>query len=130
MRDIVAGLIKSADPEIAKSLIFADALLSSILTDPTAAKSVYLRSRTLARLLFTKIPELDAITYPGVALTGAFNMAFKVEAARRLLKPNGSCVVRVDSKYDFGLFDVTLVRKASGNNNADGSFLWMDSESA
>jgi len=70
--------------------------LSSIFTEPTAEQSGYLHSRTLARLLFEKLPELDVITYPGVAVTGSFNMAFKVESGLRLLRPQASWVVRVE----------------------------------
>lgn len=118
-------ILRELDYEVAKSFLYSDAFLSSLVRDRRAADSEYLRSRVLSRLLFSKLSELNAITYPGIALDGAMNLAIQPSAASRLLTVGATCVVMVKRRYDYGIYDFEVVRWGSGHA-ADGLINWAD----
>jgi hypothetical protein len=97
----------------AMSFIFVDAFLSSLLRDPSASDNDYLHSRTVRRLLFEKQPTLEAICYSSVKLEGAVNIAIRPEIADARLDLSGTSVIRIERKFDYGLFDFSLVRNAT-----------------
>lgn len=97
-----------------RSFIYIDAFLSSILRDKNAASNNYLHSRILGTLLLEKLPDLDAILYPSVALESSRNIAVIPESVDTLFEVFGTTVVRVERKYDYGIFDFSIVRNAKG----------------
>ncbi len=116
-------ILNGLEFEAGKSFVFTDAFLASLLRDRDASASDYLRSRILARLLFMKLEGLDAMIYPSVAHEGAMNLAITPRAADMKLKIGATLVVRVNQKYDYGLFDFEVVRSAKGQH-ADGTIDW------
>ena len=116
MSNVLRGRLNAMPFEDAKRLLYIDAFLSSVLKDKGASASEYIRSRVLAELIFERLPELDAITYPGVALEGAMNIAFKPASASRLLQDQYSSVLRLGRRYDYGVQDFELVRAATGKS--------------
>ncbi|HWI10997.1 MAG TPA: hypothetical protein VNU48_06680, partial [Burkholderiaceae bacterium] len=96
---------------------------ASLLRDKEASKSDYIRSRTVARLLFEKLPALEAIVYQGVALEGSFNMALKPDVADRVLYNGATFVLRVIKRYDHGFYDFEAVNRAKGYFG-DGTIKW------
>jgi hypothetical protein len=107
-------IIKNELPyKAALSFIFVDAFLSSLLRDPVASDNDYLYSRTVRRLLLEKQPTIEAICYSSVKLEGALNIAIKPEIADNRLDLAGTSVVKIERKFDYGLFDFSLVRNAA-----------------
>jgi hypothetical protein len=116
-------ILNKTEYEAGKSFVFTDAFLSSILRDRDASKTNYIHSRTLAKLIFEKNPEFDAIIYPSIALESAMNLAIKPESADRLLEIFGTSVMRVRKKYDYGIFDFELLKNAKGYEK-NGDIRW------
>lgn len=117
-------ILNGMEFEAGKSFVFTDALLTSILRDRNASANDYLRSRILARLLFAKLDGLEAMVYPSVAHEGAMNLAITPHAADTRLKIGPTFVVHVRQKYDYGLYDFEVVRKAKGQHG-DGTIDWQ-----
>lgn len=117
-------ILNGLEFEAGKSFVFTDALLTSILRDRKASESDYLRSRILAKLLFAKLDGLEAMIYPSVAHEGAMNLAITPHAADSKLKIGTTFVVHVLRKYDYGLYDFEVVRKAKGQHG-DGTIDWQ-----
>jgi RES domain len=109
--------------EAAISFVFIDAFLSSLLRDPLAERTGYLHSRTVRKLLFQKQPDLEAICYSSVKMEGALNIAITPEAANNRLDLAGTSVIRIDRKFDYGLFDFSLVRNAADIRH-DRHIIW------
>lgn len=110
--------------DVGRSFVFTDSFLSSIIRDPNAAANEYLRSRILAKLVFEKLDGLDAIIYPSVAHEGAMNLAITPEAADSKLSTESTFVVHVKQKYDYGIYDFEIVRRAQGQYG-DGAIDWL-----
>ena len=117
-------ILNGLEFEAGKSLVFTDALLTSILRDRNASDSDYLRSRILARLLFAKLEGIEAMIYPSVAHEGAMNLAITPHAADSKLQIGTTFVVHVGQKYDYGLYDFKVVRRAKGQHG-DGTIDWQ-----
>lgn len=117
------SILNKMSPNEARSFVYIDAFFSSILREKNAASNDYLHSRILGTLLFEKIPDLDGILYPGVALEGATNLAVKPVSADSIFEVLGTSVVQVEKKYDYGIFDFSLIRKAN-NDFTDGTIKW------
>lgn len=109
--------------DVGKSFVFTDSLMASILRDPLAGHHDYVRSRILARLIFAKVSNLDAIIYPSVAHDGAMNFAIQPDAARTKLQIGTTFVIHVRKKYDFGIYDYEVVRQAKGLH-LNGEIVW------
>lgn len=105
-------ILNKMPPEEGRSFVFTDAFLSSILRDTKAASKNYLHSRILGTLLLQKQPEFEAMHYPSVAMERAMNVAIKPKIADQMLKVTGTCVIKVNKKYDYGIFDFSIVRNA------------------
>jgi len=118
-------ILNNTEYEAGKSFVFTDAFLSSILQDKNASKTNYVHSRTLAKLIFEKHSEFDAIVYPSVALGSAMNLAIKPDSAERLLKIAGTSVIHIRKKYDYGIYDFELLRNAKGHEQ-NGDIRWDD----
>ncbi|WP_133407862.1 RES domain-containing protein [Parashewanella tropica] len=109
--------------EVAKSFVFADAFLSSILKDPNAKNSNYLHSRVLSKILLEKNEFIDAIVYPSVALESARNFAIKPDVANKKLSIASNFVLRINKKYKYGMYDFEVIKMASGQYG-NGAIAW------
>lgn len=116
-------ILNGMDFDVGRSFVFTDSLMASILRDPLAVNSDYLHSRILARLLFAKVDGLEAIIYPSVAHDGAMNFAIQSSAARKKLGIGAFFVIYIRRKYDYGIYDFEVVRKAKGSQ-PDGVIVW------
>lgn len=94
------------------SFIYMDAFLSSILADKSASEFDYLHSRLLAKVLFDKYPQVDAIHYPSVARNGAMNLAIKPHVADSCLTIVSASVLHIDQQFDYGLFRFSVTKNA------------------
>ncbi|MGY2313536.1 hypothetical protein ACW9I6_02525 [Pseudomonas sp. SDO5522_S412] len=109
--------------DVGKSVIFTDSFFSSLLKDKEAKKSDYIHSRTLANLIFSRNPNLDAIIYSGVALESSRNYAFKPSSVERTLKIGATFVLKINKKYKYGAYDFEVLRNADGVES-DGTLIW------
>ena len=107
------------------SFVYIDAFFSSILRDKEASTKNYLHSRILSNLLFEKLSKMDAIIYPSVALESTMNIAISPTSVERYLTLIGSMVVKIIKRYEYGLFDFTLIKSAEGFDN-DGKIIWIE----
>lgn len=109
--------------DVGRSYVFTDSFLSSIFRDKFASNAEYVKSRILAKLLFDKLSGLEAIIYPSVAHEGAMNFAIKPDSADRKLSIGATFVVHVKRKYDYGIYDFEIIRRAEGQG-VDGTIVW------
>jgi len=109
--------------DVGRSFVYTDAFLSSIMKDVSASQNNYIHSRLLAKLLLEKHDGLDGIIYPSVALESAMNIAIKPQSAEKLFKIGANFVLKVNKKYQFGIYDFEVLRNAKGQYN-DGSIIW------
>jgi hypothetical protein len=116
-------ILNQMPPDAARSFVFLDAFLSSILADQAASSTDYLHSRILGQLLFEKMPDIQAICYSSIALEGGMNLAVKPEVAQESFEVAGSTVVRINKKYDYGIYDFSVVRNALRYGH-DGTIVW------
>ena len=116
-------ILNNSDYRAARSWVFLDAFLSMLLADSTAASSDYIHSRIVADLICEKMPDIDAIYYPSVALENGMNLAIKPDAADRLLEVSGTSVIKINRKFDYGIYDFSLVRNST-ECGSDGTIYW------
>lgn len=117
------GILNNSDYRASRSLVFLDAFLASLLADNNAAHSDYIHSRIVADLIFEKMSDIDAIYYPSVALENGINLAIKPESTDRLLEVSGTSVIKINRKFDYGIYDFSLVRNCMGLGS-DGTIYW------
>ncbi|MGY4108289.1 hypothetical protein [Aeromonas encheleia] len=111
--------------EVGRSIVYTDAFLASVLQDPKASENSYLHSRILASLLFKKQSDLDGLIYPSVALDRSMNFAIKPASVDKKLKKCATFVVRVKKKFNYGIYDMEVVRGAKGER-INGDIVWRD----
>lgn len=116
-------ILNRMPPKAAQSFIFLDAFLASIVEYKEARDSGYLHSRTVSQLLLEKTPGVQAIWYSGMAHENAINLAVRPEIADELFEVVGTTVVKINKIYDFGIYDVSIVRNAKGYDS-DGTIIW------
>ena len=116
-------ILNTVPRETAMSMVYADAFLSSLLKDRNAKQTDYMYSRTLAQLILKKMPHLDAIWYLSVEMEDAVNIALKPASADKLLDVAGISVVKIDKRFDYGIFNLSVVRDAR-NLTQDRQIIW------
>lgn len=119
LRDFIHNI-----PEKARtSFIYMDALAAEIFRDAKAKDRGYLHSRSLARALLKRLPELDGIAYPSIALTDAANVAIKPDSAKSMYKIGHCSVVKISRRYTYGFYEMETIKDALGQDD-DGMFHW------
>lgn len=108
--DGINKILINSDIRACRSWVFLDAFFSMLLADKTAASSDYIHSRIVADLINEKMPHIDAIYYMSVALENGVNLAIKPDAVNRLLHVSGTSVIKINRKYDFGIYDFSIER--------------------
>lgn len=116
-------ILLKMDFEPGLSFVFLDAFLASVMADQNMESMNYIHSRTLARLLFEKYPDISGVHYPSVARGGAMNLAVKPNIADDALGFMGTSVIAIDEKFDFGLYRFSVVRCAT-EFDADLTIKW------
>lgn len=111
--------------DVGLSAVYTDAFISSILQDPKASDNNYLHSRILASLLFKKQNDLDGLVYPSIALEHSMNFAIKPNAVEQKLKMSGTCVIKVKRKFNYGIYDVEIVRSVN-RVDSSGNIIWKE----
>ena len=106
-----------------RKYIFMDAFLASMLSNENASKNDYLHTRILGKLLMNSVKDIDAMVYPSITLEGAVNVAIKTKAVSSTLTLNGNSVIKINKRYDHGIFDFSIV-KHSNKKNSDGTIVW------
>lgn len=106
-------ILLKMDFEAGLSFVFLDAFLASVMADQKMESMNYIHSRTLARLLFEKYPDISGVHYPSVARGGAMNLAVKPNVADGALDFMGTSVLDIDEKFDFGLYRFSVMRCAT-----------------
>jgi len=104
--------------------VYIDAFLGSILSDPNAHESEYVRSRTLLSVIAGRYP-LDAVLYPSVKDPLGTNLVISPEALEENMVYCASRVVRVERRREFGIVESTIVRQSDGIEPA-GDFRWKE----
>lgn len=116
-------ILNNSDFRAARSWVFLDAFFSMLLADKTAANSDYIHSRIVADLINEKLPDIDAIYYPSVLQENGVNLAIKPDAVNRLLQVSGTSVIKINRKYDYGIYDFSMVRNLT-IRVSDGAIYW------
>jgi hypothetical protein len=104
--------------------IYIDAFLGSILSDPSARRSGYIRSRALLSAITEKYP-VDAVFFPSVKDAWGVNIVITPEAVDGRMVYCGSKVVRIERCREFGILETSILRKAHAIR-ADGDFEWLE----
>jgi hypothetical protein len=111
------------------SFVFLDALLANIMSGKQAHVNEYIHSRTLARLILKKYPNIEAIHYPSVAREGAMNIAISPATADRALQFLGTSVLLIEKVFDYGLCRFRILKSAT-QLTEDGTFVWRATNSS
>jgi hypothetical protein len=104
--------------------IYIDAFLGSVLSDPLAHQSDYVRSRALLAAITSKYP-VDAVFYPSVKDAWGVNVVITPEALESHMVYCASRVVRVDRCREFGVMETSILRQAA-KIGPDGEFEWQN----
>jgi RES domain len=104
--------------------IYIDAFLGSILSDPLARESGYVRSRALLSTIANRYP-VDAVFFPSVMDPWGTNIVITPEAVDGQMVHCVSQVVHVDRVREFGFLETTLRRQAKGIDQS-GDFEWQE----
>jgi hypothetical protein len=112
----------------ALSTIYIDAFLASILSDPRAGESDYVRGRALLAEIASEWP-IDAVFYPSVKDAWGTNIVIAPEAVDGAMNFCISRIIRIEQRRQFGIVETTLVRQARGIAD-DGRFEWKDEAEA
>lgn len=122
----IARLLNRYPPEQGLRVVYIDSYLGSVLSDPDARESDYLRTQILAKLLYRR-SQAVGMFYPSVRSPLGINLAVSAPAADSLFHSAASVVVRVKRVLRFGYFDFDIVRTAK-DVGADGQFMWQTPE--
>lgn len=95
--NIIARQLNSYDPSVATQLLYADALLSDVLTDPDAKSKEYLQTRVLASEAYIKCGA-NAMFYPSAQDDAGMNLAILRDAYDNNTHVNCSQVIRINLK--------------------------------
>lgn len=124
--EILSNFVKKLEQEDRKkalAYLYPDLFFDEIFTEADAAKSDYLRSRILARLIFEKQKNLDGILYHSVASYGNKNIALPSRKADELLALEDTILLKVKKAYSYGLYDVEFL-KAPRDILQNGEIIW------
>mgnify|MGYP000583769907 CR=1 FL=1 len=105
------------------SYLYPDYFFDSLLRDNTAKNKNYIYTRILSRLLFEKNPSIDSIVYHSVASFGSHNIAFPSKKADELLGLENTILIKIKKKYDYGLYDIELLKEPKEILN-NGDIVW------
>jgi hypothetical protein len=104
--------------------VYIDAFLGSVLSDPMARESGYIRSRALLSSITQKYP-VDAVFFPSVKDAWGVNVVITPEAVDSRMVYCGSKVVRVESCREFGILETSVLRQAQ-TIRQNGDFEWLE----
>lgn len=121
--DKLNGILNSMPQYDGMKYVFMDAFLADMLSNENASKNDYLHTRKLGKLLMNSVEDIDAMVYPSVTLQSAVNIAIKTEAVSRVLKLASNCVLKINKRYDYGIFDY-VITKHSCMQKSDGTIIW------
>lgn len=110
--------------DTATRAIYIDAFLGSILSDPLARESGYVRSRALLSAIADKY-TVDAVFFPSVKDSWGTNIVITPDAVDSHMVHCVSQVVSVERSREFGLLETTLRRQANGIA-FNGDFEWQE----
>jgi hypothetical protein len=120
-------MLNDTDPNLARRLVYVDALLDSYLGDPNARDNEYLHSRAIANAIFRKLERIEAFFYPSVRQESGMNLAIKAETYKEKVHVACSQVVQILRCRELGLYDYETCRHAKRIND-DGTFEWLNRE--
>lgn len=107
--------------------VYIDRFLSEILADVDAKNDNYLKSRTLAELIYSKV-DADGIAFPSVKDKGGFNIAVKPDSYEKNLHNVACLIVKVKRKRKYGILEYEVVKSAQTIDD-NGDFVWMPKDS-
>jgi hypothetical protein len=113
--------IKRMDVQEQKAYVMADSILSNICLC-SSQKDEYLSSRELAKFVFETHPEINTLMYKGVDSDGARNFAVRTKAVANNMYLDNFCVLRVNKKYKYGIYDYEIVR--TPHSQVNGKIVW------
>lgn len=123
----LSKMLNQTDRTLATKILYVDAFLSQVLSDPQAKDKEYLPTRVLADLAYKKTGA-KGMFYPSVQDHIGMNISLLPEAYEKYTHITTSQVVRITSKHEFGFFNSIQLKHATGIS-ADGFFTWGDAPS-
>lgn len=110
--------------DVATRAVYIDAFLGSILSDPLARESGYVRSRALLSAVARNFP-VDAVFFPSVKDRWGTNIVISPQAVDSQMVHCASHVLKVERTREFGFLETTLSRQAKGIA-VNGDFEWQE----
>ena len=120
----VSRTVNNFGAEMGLRVIYVDAFLSSLLSDPLAHTNDYAQTRALRYAVFRKIKEGEGFFYPSVRDTIGMNLAIRPETFDTKGQVMSSQVIQILRKREFGFYDFRYCRHAKWFEG-DGSFVWL-----
>lgn len=116
-------LLNEEELNAGRRLLYIDAFLHSLLTDPMAGAKNYVLSRAVAAMLHRDL-AIDGIAYPSAKDPLGYNITLKPEAVATKMQPNSCFQLRVESLHEFGFVEYTVIKEAARVDDT-GRFEWM-----
>ena len=106
-----------------RQLLYLDAFLHHLLSDPAARDSDYLLSRAVTAMIHRN-PAIDGIAYPSARDPLGYNITLRPEASTSRMHATCCMHCRVDALHEFGFVEYTLLQEAMRTDD-EGVFEWM-----
>lgn len=106
-----------------RQLLYIDAFLHQMLSDPAARDTGYILSRAVAAMIHRNT-AIDGIAYPSARDPLGYNITLRPEASAFKMHATSCMQCRVDALHEFGFFEYTVLREAMRIDD-DGVFDWM-----
>lgn len=106
-----------------RQLLYIDAFLHHLLSDPAADAKSYVLSRAVAAMIHRDV-AIDGIAYPSARDPIGYNITLKPEVVVEKMHPTSCLHCRIDALHEFGFVEYTVLKEAARVDDA-GRFEWM-----
>lgn len=122
----LSQMLNSMPREEAMLRLYIDRFFAHILRDPNASTNGYLLTRSLGKIIHSRVP-IDGIVFPSIKDKGGFNIAIKAKPSDEKFL-NVCCILAtMGKKRQFGLIDYTI-KKTAHSLDDKWNFVWHEDE--
>lgn len=118
----LASFINKKDLVSGRKLLYIDAFLHQLLSDPKARDRHYILSRAVAAMIYRDV-EIDGIACPSVRDPLGYNVTLRPGVAEKKVHPSVCFQCRIDAVHEFGFAEYSVLREAERLDEF-GRFVW------
>jgi hypothetical protein len=118
----LARLMNTKEQLKARQLLYIDAFLHKLLSDPAARETQYIHSRAVAAMIHRN-KEIDGIAYPSARDPLGYNITIKPDVAEKKIHSSACFQCHIDSMHEFGFTNYHKLQEAEQLDES-GNFIW------